>query len=46
MSPKRIILVRHGRSAANDDPAMYSCVRDYKLVLVVPKVVEVSYERG
>lgn len=34
MTPKRIILVRHGRSAANDDPTMYSRVPDYKIELV------------
>ena len=34
MTPKRIILVRHGRSAANDDPAVYSRVYDYKIELV------------
>ena len=34
MTPKRIILVRHGRSAANDDPTLYSRVPDYKIELV------------
>jgi len=34
MTPKRIILVRHGRSAANDDTTIYSCVPDYKIELV------------
>ena len=34
MTPKRIILVRHGRSAANDDPTVYSRVPDYKIELV------------
>lgn len=33
MTPKRIILVRHGRSAANDDPALYSRVPDYRIEL-------------
>ena len=30
MTPKRISFVRHGRSAANDDPTMYSYVPDYR----------------
>ena len=34
MTPKRIILVRHGRSASNDDPAGYRRVPDYKIELV------------
>ena len=34
MTPKRIILVRHGRSAANDDPTVYSRMPDYKIELV------------
>lgn len=34
MTPKRIILVRHGRSEANDDPTVYSRVPDYKIELV------------
>ena len=34
MTPKRIILVRYGRSAANDDPTVYSRVPDYKIELV------------
>ena len=34
MTPKRIILVRHGRSAANDDTTIYSRVPDYKIELV------------
>ncbi len=34
MTSKRIILVRHGRSAANDDPVVYSRVPDYKIKLV------------
>lgn len=34
MIPNRIILVRHGRSAANDDPTVYSRVPDYKIELV------------
>ena len=34
MTPKRIILVRHGRSAANDDSTVYSRVPDYKIELV------------
>ncbi len=34
MKPKRIILVRHGRSAANEDPTVYSRVPDYKIELV------------
>ena len=34
MMSKRIIPVRHGRSAANDDPAAYSRVRDCKIELV------------
>ena len=34
MTPKRIIRVRHGRSAANDDPAVYSRVLGYKIELV------------
>ena len=34
MTPKRIILVRHGRSAANDDPTVYSRIPDYKIELV------------
>lgn len=33
MTPKRIILVRHGRSAANDDPTLYSRVPDYRIEL-------------
>ena len=31
MTPKRIILVRHGGSAVNDDPTVYSRVPDYKI---------------
>ena len=31
MIPKRIILVRHGRSEANDGPTVYSRVPDYKI---------------
>ena len=31
MTPKRIILVRHVRSAANDDPTLYSRVPDYEI---------------
>lgn len=34
MQPKRIILVRHGRSEANEDATMYSRVPDYKIALV------------
>lgn len=34
MAPKRIILVRHGRSAANGDPTVYSRVSDYKMEIV------------
>ena len=34
MTPKRIILVRHGRSEANDDPTVYSRIPDYKIELV------------
>lgn len=34
MTPKRIILVRHGRSAANDDTTLYSRVPDHKRELV------------
>ena len=34
MTPKRIILVRHGRSEANEDATVYSCVPDYKIALV------------
>ena len=34
MTPKRIILVRHGRSAANDDPTVYSRIPDYNFELV------------
>ena len=34
MTPKRIILVRHGRSAANDNPTVYSRVPDHKSELV------------
>lgn len=33
MIPKRIILVRHGRSKANDDPSLYSRVPDYRIEL-------------
>ena len=33
MTPKRIILIRHGRSAANDDPTLYSRVPDYRIEL-------------
>lgn len=33
MTPERIILVRHGRSAANDDPTLYSRVPDYRIEL-------------
>lgn len=31
MTLKRTILVRYVRSAANDDPTMYSRVPDYKI---------------
>ena len=34
MTPKRIILVRHGRSEANEDATMYSRVPDYRISLV------------
>ena len=34
MQPKRIVLVRHGRSEANEDATMYSRVPDYKIALV------------
>ena len=34
MMPKRIILGWHGRSAANDDPTLYSRMSDYKTELV------------
>lgn len=34
MTPKRIILVRHGRSAVNDDTTLYSRVPDHKRELV------------
>ena len=34
MTPKRIILVRHGRSEANEDVSMYSRVLGYKISLV------------
>lgn len=34
MKPKRIVLVRHGRSEANDDVTVYSRVPDYKVNLV------------
>ena len=34
MTPMRIILVRHGRSEANDDSTLYSRVPDYKIELV------------
>ena len=34
MTPKRIIPVRHGRSAANVDATIYSRVPDYKIELV------------
>ena len=34
MTPMRIILVRHGRSVANDDQTVYSRVPDYKIELV------------
>ena len=34
MTPSRIILVRHGRLAANDDTTIYSRVPDYKIELV------------
>lgn len=33
MIPKRIILVRHGRSMANDDPSLYSRIPDYRIEL-------------
>ena len=31
MTSNRIIFVRHVRSAANDDPTVYSRVPDYKI---------------
>lgn len=31
MAPNRIILARHGRSAVNDDPTVYSRVPYYKI---------------
>jgi len=34
MQPKRIILVRHGRSEGNEDETTYSRVPDYKIALV------------
>ena len=34
MTFTQIILVRHGRLAANDDSAVYSRVPDYKIELV------------
>lgn len=34
MTPKRIILVRHGLSAANDDQSVCSRIPDYKIELV------------
>ena len=34
MIPRRIILVRHGRSEANEDATVYSRVPDYKISLV------------
>lgn len=34
MTLKRTILVRYGRLVANDDPAMYSPLPDYKIELV------------
>lgn len=34
MTLKRTILVRYVRSAANDDPTLYSRVPDYKIELV------------
>lgn len=34
MTPKRIIFLWHGRSAANDDPAVYSRAPDCTIELV------------
>ena len=34
MTPKQMILVRHGRSAANDNTTIYNNVPNYKIELV------------
>ena len=45
MQPKRIILVRHGESEANVDPAVYARVPDWRIALT-PTGVEQAREAG
>lgn len=45
MTPKRIILLRHGESEANVDPAVYARVPDWRIALT-PTGVEQAREAG